>query len=384
CFFLLPAYYLTQQEKTRRSIMTLAGMWLVQFISIRLLVFYTLFWLVVTILQNHIARREAAGRATGLDISLFLVLLPMLAWKIMGDDFTWVVNDGLSTLLSYISAPLWEIDMTRSLAVTVGLSFATFRALDLLIKTHIGKISALTLDRVLFYGFFPPIQVTGPITEYEDLQKQNAKPCPQNITDGLMRIGIGAVKCFGLASLLQNNAGIFTSPDSLSVGELWLRLIAYSWYFYLNFAGYADIAIGTGKMFGFRMKENFNFPFFQQNIRDFWNNWHMTLSHWAQRNVFVPAGGYRKEKQYFAIALTILVIALWHDISPGMIVFAAWHFVALALHRKFGDKLPNHHQWQKICWIALTYLTVLLSFPLLSADLESALVFYQHLFGVGT
>ncbi len=97
--------------------------------------------------------------------------------------------------------------------------------------------------------------------------------------------------------------------------EFWFELLRFGLFFYFNFSGFSDIAVGTALLFGFKISPNFNNPYVKTNPQDFWNSWHMSLTKFCQRNVFVPLGGMRRNRQYPAILATIMVIALWHDLT---------------------------------------------------------------------
>ena len=182
----------------------------------------------------------------------------------------------------------------------------------------------------------------------------------------------------GLPSRLWRWLGTMVRP------LLWLNLFLYMWFFYLNFAGYSDLAIGTARLLGFRLKENFSWPYFRRNIAEFWNNWNMSLSRFAQRNAFVPLGGYRPRTQYVALFATIMVIALWHDISIAMVLFGCYHGFALIVHRFLQGRRADAPEPGPLgAWgrIVATNLFVMLSFPLLVLPIGAALRFYAALIG---
>jgi D-alanyl-lipoteichoic acid acyltransferase DltB (MBOAT superfamily) len=380
---LLPCYYALPWPLARRALLTLAGLYLLYFIAPRLALFYLLFWSVVYIFHRYVIR-ATGNNSTGLALALAAVALPLVIWKRLGADFAYPFALFTNAALEHLSPALWQADLCAAILGPLGLSFATFRAIDLLVKTSLGKIIDLSFIEVLFYGLFPPVQLVGPIIEYEEVAGVGTRPDPRDFLDGLLRIALGCFKAFGLGTLLAGNARIFAANVHFGAGELWLRLIGFSWYFYLNFAGYSDIAIGAARLFGFTLKENFDFPFFKRDIQGFWNAWHASLSRWAQRNVFVPCGGYRAETQYTALFLTMLAIALWHNLNAAMAVFAVVQFGALALHRhRVAAGLPAQSNLQTAGATLLTYFTILICFPLLMLDLKPALGFYAALLGTG-
>ena len=149
--------------------------------------------------------------------------------------------------------------------------------------------------------------------EYDEIKLESAInrwPEPGDLTVGIFRMALGMVKILVAAALLERTASWAWQGGAAAWWQLWLAVFAYGAYFYANFSGYSDLAIGLARLWGFRLKENFNNPFFKTNPQLFWASWHMSLTRWAQRNVFVPLGGMRKNRQYFAIFVTIMVIAL--------------------------------------------------------------------------
>lgn len=387
---LLPCYRALNSERWRRLLMTLAGVYLIFLIAPRLLVFYAVFW-TLTYFVHRFAFIEAGSAGAfkknmGVLALTFMpaLILPMVLWKMMGDAFTFKFIAQMNQAVSLFSTRAWEIDILQPLVVPLGLSFATFRAIDLLVKTYLGTVGGLSFGQVMFYGFFPPVQIIGPIIEWEEIARQDVKPEPQIVMDGLLRIGTGFIKVFVLAAMLEDNAKIFAAPHEWAAWLLWIKLAGYSWFFYLNFSGYSDIAIGTAAVYGFSLKSNFNFPYFQPNIQAFWNNWHMSLTRWAQRNVFVPAGGYRKHTQYTALFLTMMAIALWHNINLSMIIFGIYHFSAQVVYRKKAARAQHTGKGTRagrFCGALLTYATVLVSLPLIFNEPDKAFAFYKALAG---
>lgn len=369
----------------RSALLSFAGLYLLFGIAPRLAIFYMMFWVIIFGLQHFLAFMEdKKGGSLAFWTCIIGTLAPMIIWKISYIDFTVSFNLWTHDLVESLSGTLGTIDLAKNIIIPIGLSFAIFRAVDLLIKTYLGKIPALPFHQVMLYGFFPPIQLVGPIMEYEEISKHQ-KLSAEDIYHGVMRIVFGLIKVVLIAGLLQKSASIFGSYEQASLVKIWGFLIIYTWFFYLNFSGYSDLAIGVSRLYGYKLKENFCFPYFRRNIAEFWNNWHMSLSRFAQRNAFVPLGGYRKQTQYLAIFGTILVIALWHNISWGMLVFACYHGAGLIVHRMLSDRVPqsSNDSWP-INWAKIfgTYLYVTLSFPLLVLPLEEAGSFYLALAGL--
>ena len=398
---LLPIYLVASGTRTRQVTLILSGLYLLLFIAPRLALLSLFFWLLVFAMQRLIANLENKAQEkpdiSSLVLFVFIAavlgtLTPMLWWKTQEWEFVKLINLSGNSALSLFSRTLWEIDLARNIIMPVGLSFATFRAVDLLVKTYIGKFRAMSLREVFYYGFFPPVLVVGPIIEYEEIKEGASGKLPAPKSDdflaGALRTAWGFFKVLFLASLLQPSAQILDTFNTQSVSTIWIYLFVYTWFFYINFSGYSDIAIGIARLYGFKLKENFNNPFFARNIIEFWSSWHMSLYRFARRNVFVPLGGYRENRHLYALAGTMMTIALWHALSASMVTFGIYHTIGLILHRLFTkwkdrNNISLDHPAAQLACLLFTYLFVMLSFPLIVLPLGTALEFYGSMFGMG-
>lgn len=399
---ILPLLWLFRKPLYRHILFIFSGAYALYFIAPRLVVFYFFYWLCIAGLQRitylceHRATTEkdnpsaAALSRLVFWCSLIFALFPMLYWKIdewgLVRFYTLHTNDALF----FLNRTVWEIDLTRNIFTPIGLSFATFRALDLIIKTYVGVLGKLSLDRVLFYGFFPPVLVVGPIIEYEEIEaKGNSSlvPTPDDILVGSLRTAWGFFKVLFLTTLLQPSTQMLELYQGQDVLSLWLYLFAYTWFFYINFSGFSDIAIGLARIHGYKLKENFNNPFFARNVVEFWSGWHISLYRFARRNIFVPLGGYRRDRHLFAVVCTMVCIALWHSLSLSMLVYGIYHAIGVLVHRYFSEwrqkkgislaSLPA----QALC-VVVTYVFVGFGFPLITLPLGTAVSFYGSLLGL--
>jgi D-alanyl-lipoteichoic acid acyltransferase DltB (MBOAT superfamily) len=390
CVVLLPVYYVLPWAPARRALLTATGCYLLFLVAPRLMLLYIIFWLVVTALQGILAilgERKAASYA--LMVSVLGLLAPLVYWKLVPADSVIRFNVELSSLARGISPYLGAIDAASNIILPIGLSFAVFRGIDLLIQTYLGVIPRLSPGRILFYGFFPPVQIIGPVIEYSELEAPGRPPPSRwplidDISSGLSMIVIGLVKVFVLAYPLEQAADVFVFYETNGALVLWFELVLFAWFFYLNFAGYSDMSIGVARLFGYKLKPNFNLPYFRTSPQDYWNNWHMSLTRFAQRNVFTPLGGMRQERQYVAVAATIMVIALWHNISWALVVFGLYHGAGLILARLSNVRRPaqtNPSIPLRVGKNLVMFMFVLLGLPLLILQLEDAPDFYLALVG---
>lgn len=383
----LPAFYLLPWSRARQFLLGLTGAYLIFLIAPRLLLFYVLFWGLVFGLQ-HAAGLFRERRASWVWTSLLIVLAlaPMVVWKVAPEWFVPGFNLRMNTAVNDLSAWLGAIDRVRNLILPIGLSFATFRAVDQIIKVRLEILPPLKALQQFAYGFFPPVQVIGPVIEYTEIEEgleKRPRFDPRDLLSGVLTIAIGAVKVFVLAYLLRGSSDVFllASYDG-AAWEYWLELALYALYFYFNFSGYSDMAIGAARLFGFRLAPNFNNPYIRTNPQDFWNSWHMSLTRFAQRNVFVPMGGMRSRTQYVAIVATMMVIALWHGLSLPLVIFGIYHSAGLVLHRMWVARHPvstNRSLLRREGAHVLFFVYYLISLPLLMLSLSQLPDFYGRL-----
>jgi alginate O-acetyltransferase complex protein AlgI len=383
----VPLYHLAPWAWFRQLLLGLTGVYLTFLIAPRLLAFYLLFWLLVYALQ-HAATWGRDRRLSWVltTVLIALTLTPMLVWKLFSDWSVPEFNTRFDELVNWMSPWVGSIDRVRALILPIGLSFATFRAVDQLIKVRLEIVEPLTPLRQLSYAFFPSVLVIGPVIEYTEIEdglRERPRWDPQDTLSGILTVALGAVKVFGLAYLLRGSQDVFAiGTRDGSPLAYWLELVMYAWYFYFNFSGFSDMAIGSARILGYRLAPNFNNPYLKTNPQDFWNSWHMSLTRFAQRNVFVPMGGMRARTQFLAIAATMMVIALWHDVSVPLVIFGLYHSAGLIGHRWWLARHPvpaERSLPRRAGANVLLFVYFLLSLPLLSLDLSSLSDFYGRL-----
>ncbi len=385
----VPLYYVVPWLPARRLLLALVGMYLLFLIAPRLLAFYFPFWVAVFGLQHLIAAApERRWRPAVLTASIVAILAPLVLWKFFPTRFIIRFNLFFNERVDDLSPWLGAIDRVRDVILPIGLSFATFRAIDLVIKVHIGLTEPLSATRMLAFGFFPPIQVIGPVIEYNEIEAgldQRHPADPTNVLAGALLVASGLVKVFVISYALEPSGEILVRFREAAWWQAWTELLVFALYFFFNFAGFSDIAIGTARLFGFTLKPNFNNPFMKTNPQEFWNNWHMSLTRFAQRNVFVPLGGMRREHQYRAVFATIMVIALWHDLTVPLVLFGLYHAAGLIGHRLLIERRPaaaDAHRAMRTIKMGLVFVFVALSFPMLLMQLNDLPDFYARLIGI--
>lgn len=231
--------------------------------------------------------------------------------------------------------------------VLIGASYFSFKAIHVVVEAFKGTIRAV--EPVAFFGYmtFFPAFISGPINRYPEWAAQLAAPAATPVKDdlaaGAERIVHGLFKKFVLVPLVFPYAltSLGKPLTRASLAELAVGLYAQSIYFFFDFAGYSDLAIGSARIIGLRLPENFNRPFFQRNIRDLWSNWHMSLTSWLVDYVYWPVVRRLRNVEYFrtrpvllsvvGMNLTFLGCGVWHGEAPHFVLWGAYHGLGISV-----------------------------------------------------
>ncbi|MDN4492170.1 MBOAT family O-acyltransferase [Ureibacillus aquaedulcis] len=233
-------------------------------------------------------------------------------------------------LIENINA-LFGLDIANEpLPLPIGISFFTFQAMSYVIDVYRNdaKVQKNILDLALYIALFPQL-VAGPIVRYTTIAEELKKRVHsvELFSDGVRQFIIGLGKKVIIANPLGGIADtIFsTGTSDLSVTTAWIGILAYTLQIYFDFSGYSDMAIGLGKMFGFKFLENFNYPYISRSVSEFWRRWHISLSSWFRDYIYIPLGGNRKGvwKTYRNILIVWTATGFWHGASW---TFMAWGF----------------------------------------------------------
>lgn len=236
----------------------------------------------------------------------------------------------------------WRADpFTIDVILPVGISFYTFQTLGYTIDVYRRRIEATddALAFATYVAFFPQL-VAGPIERAERLlgQLRAAKTwVTRDQVDGAARVCLGLFEKVVIADNLGRLADrIFEAPsDEVGLAELGVGAVAFAFQIWGDFAGYSDIAIGSAKMLGVELSENFDAPYLARSPREFWRRWHISLSTWLRDYLYIPLGGNRRGpvRTQINLALTMLLGGLWHGAAWTFVLWGAWHGLWLALHR---------------------------------------------------
>ena len=228
------------------------------------------------------------------------------------------------------------------IVLPVGISFFTFHTMSYIIDLYRGRIEPCRdpVKFFLFVSFFPQL-VAGPILRASSFLPQLDQPVritwPNFVIGAQLFIG-GAIQ----KTLFADHLSIFvdqvySSPEIYSPSTLWLTVAAYSMQIFCDFSGYSLMAIGTARILGFELPENFRMPYLAQSVADFWRRWHISLSTWLRDYLYIPLGGNRhgELRTQMNMAITMLLGGLWHGASWNFVLWGALHGLALAVHRSW-------------------------------------------------
>ncbi|MDR1572418.1 MAG: MBOAT family protein [Clostridiales Family XIII bacterium] len=306
-------------------------------------------WIVAMLFTSSVdyvnGRRIGSARSRG---GAKLILISSIA-----------INLGILFVFKYIGFAIGTLNALPgpdlpefSLEMPIGISFYTFQSLSYIIDLYRGRtaVQRSYFNYLLYVSMFPQL-VAGPIVRYMDIERQIES---REVTFG--DFGAGAKRfCVGLGKkvLLANSAG--AGAGALLDGDLasaapaavWLGVIFYTFQIYFDFSGYSDMAIGLGRMFGFRYNENFRYPYISSSITEFWRRWHISLGGFFRDYLYIPLGGNRR-LQLRNILVVWFLTGLWHGASWNFIAWGLYYGLLLILEKNlagFTGRVPLPVKW---------------------------------------
>ncbi len=279
----------------------------------------------------------------------------------------------------------------------VGISFYTFQTMSYTIDVYNKKLEPTKdfISFAAFVSFFPQL-VAGPIERARNLLPQfyvHRTFDSHKAVDGLRQILWGLFKKIVIADQVSLIVvPFFDDPEAYNGSALFIGIVLYSFQVYCDFSGYTDIAIGTARLFGIELTQNFAFPLFSRDIAEFWRRWHISLSSWFRDYVYIPLGGNRggKSNQVRNVILVFLISGFWHGASWNFIIWGSIHallFVPLLIYDKNrtnleivakGKIFPNFYE---VTQIVFTFLLVAIAWIFFrSKDFSSSIAYFNILF----
>ncbi len=304
-----------------------------------------------------------------------------------------VGNLGLLGLFKYADfflsslSPDWRLD----LVLPVGISFYTFQTMSYTLDVYRGKIEPCRdlLAYLTYVAYFPQL-VAGPIERAQDLLTQFSEPRIfryDRAVEGCRLILYGAFKKMVLADNLATICdAAFRYPDRMTSVQVCFATLCFAFQIYGDFSGYSDMAVGFSRLLGIRLSRNFAYPYFSQNVSEFWRRWHITLSSWFRDYLFIPLGGSRGGEFRTArnLVITFALSGLWHGANWTFLVWGLFHGTLVIVHRQFQTtrrgprSKPNFSLlgWGKM---TLTFALVCLGWLFFRApDMSTALLLLSH------
>ena len=370
----LAGYFATPQRHRSFAILfgsyVFYGWWRVDFLL--LLVGTTAF---AFALGQRIAKHEDRAKARrDLAIGVGGCLLVLACFKYLN-----FFADSFAALFAKTPAEMgwhWQI------ILPIGISFYVFQAISYLVDVYRGDAQPAKnlADFAAFIALFPQL-IAGPILRYKDMeaQFQNRPHSLDAFTAGLSRFLIGLAKKVLIADTIAPLVDAGFSANDPGFVLVWAAAIGFALQLYFDFSGYCDMAIGLGRMMGFRFPENFRAPYHARSITEFWRRWHISLSTWLRDYLYIPLGGNRGGglATYRNLMCVMVLGGLWHGANLTFVLWGAWHGIWLAIERLAKITSPS----QNLGWLP-TLVVVLLGWVMFrAADVNEALEMYHAMFG---
>jgi alginate O-acetyltransferase complex protein AlgI len=264
-----------------------------------------------------------------------------------------------------------KIDVsTVNIVLPVGISFFTFHGMSYCFDIYRHKTQPVHkfVDFVCYIVMFPQL-IAGPIVRFNEIANFLIlrDHSIEKTANGLRRFIVGLGKKILIADMMAYVVQTQLYSQTPGCLNIWIGMVAFSLQIYFDFAGYSDMAIGLGSIFGFQLPENFNFPYSAKGISDFWRRWHMSLSGWLRDYLYIPLGGSRCSNISWTrnIMVTFLLCGLWHGASWTFVVWGGYFGALIVIERPFRNKIQSLPKW---LIIPSTYLFVVVGWVFFKAQ----------------
>lgn len=290
---------------------------------------------------------------------------------------------------------------TVAVAAPLGISYFTFKLIHYAVEMSRGNIRDRSLPAFFCYIFLFPIFTAGPIERFDHfLSNITTDFRSSDQVEGLTRISYGLIKFLLVGRMLEGLLGFGLSGTSenlvnelseIATWKVWAFLAVTYLYAYIDFSAYTDIAIGSSRLFGIRIMENFRFPILAVNITDFWRRWHMTLAGWCQSYIYLPVLA-RTRTPYAAVFATFTAMGLWHGATWGWLMWGLYHATGVALYVTWSRYARRFDWWIRASRGPARYLGLPITFAFVSGsyafssmggEAGTSLRVFLALFGIG-
>lgn len=238
-----------------------------------------------------------------------------------------------------------------NIELPIGISFFTFQAISYVVDVYRGEaeVSSKPINVALYISFFPQL-IAGPIVKYRDINRQieNRTITLIGVSEGFKRFIYGLAKKVLISNVLGLCVDTIYSYNINRIDSVtaWIGALAYTFQIYYDFSGYSDMAIGIGKMFGFNILENFNYPYISESISKFWRRWHISLGTWFREYLYFPLGGNRRGnvRTYINLGIVFFLTGLWHGADVSFVLWGIYHGAFQVIERMGLQKILDKHK----------------------------------------
>jgi alginate O-acetyltransferase complex protein AlgI len=395
-FLFLPVFlglYYLADRKYKNLVLLLGGIFFYSWGAPR----FIFVLLGTTLLDFFLVREMYKHRGRKLSKLLLIVSVSVNVGMLFYFKYCGFFVENFNNLLHLFGAK-GDVSFTKVI-MPIGISFYTFETITYVVDVYRGIHKPLDkfIDYQSYIILFPKL-IAGPIVRYHEIADQITDRTKNETIDnklsGFYRFCIGLSKKVLIANTLavvvdgiygdQVTGEGMLAPETLSMAQAWAAAIAYTFQIYFDFSGYSDMALGIGKMIGFKFPENFNSPYVSQSITEFWRRWHITLGNWMKNYLYIPLGGNRvgMGRMYFNLWIVFLLSGLWHGASWNFILWGAWHGMFLIFDRMFLDKLT--YFIGKFGRVMLTFFIVMVGWIFFRVkEIPLAWGYIRSLFGAG-
>lgn len=244
-----------------------------------------------------------------------------------------------------------------SVVLPIGISFYTFQTLSYVIDVYRNQVQTQKsfLKFMLYVSLFPQL-IAGPIVRYSEIEPQlEERPILlESVFHGVFRFCVGLGKKVLLANYAGKAASLLldVNPSGATMAGSWFGMLMFAFEIYFDFSGYSDMAIGLGRIFGFKYNENFDLPYTSKSIKEFWRRWHISLGSFFRDYVYIPLGGNRKH-QILNLFVVWFLTGLWHGASWNFVLWGLYFFLLLILEKALGSFLEKIPGWIRLCFTFL-------------------------------
>jgi len=338
-------YWFILPRKWRSLFLFLISLLFISLFNLKYVFYFLLHIILVYLASLYIDKGEKKRRLV-LSLALLWLIGSLCFFKYSDLFFSTIIESGFQfSWMSKITFP--------TLLLPLGMSYIIFRLIHFVVEVYKKKSPTCSFIDFALYVLFFPTFLAGPVERFQRFHTQTVEmktPDLSTINQGLFRILLGVAKKFVGDYLAKEIIPVLNTPESHPRFLVLLCIYGAAIQIYLDFSGYTDMALGVARLFGYKIMENFNRPFFQKNIAMFWRNWHISVYSWIRDYFFFPLFGYRASnlKIYFGIFLTMIVFMVWHKGNLNFLLLGIYHGLGLVVWQLFQEvkrKYPPIRKW---------------------------------------